>query len=87
MWTPGSGKVPNPDVLANKDIMEAHLQRYRRAPAIGTVFGFVRGVPGFVRWQVRGSERVAAEASLFKTAYHIRKRHRHARGPMNQREG
>jgi len=79
-------------VLANKDIMdahlarfseEAHLQRYRRrAPAIETVFGFVRGVLGFVRWQLRGSERVAAEASLFKTAYQIRKVHRHCLSSM-----
>lgn len=55
---------------------QEHRERYRRrAPAIETVFGFMRSVLGFVRWQLRGSERVGCEANLFKAAYQIRKIH------------
>lgn len=73
-------------IAANRAVIAAHLARFReeehreryrrRAPAIETVFGFMRGVLGFVRWQLRGSERVGCEARLFKTAYQIRKVHR-----------
>jgi transposase len=73
-------------VLTNKAKIEAHLARFseaehlqryrRRAPAIETVFGFMRGILGYVRWQLRGSKRVASEACLFKAAYQLRKVHR-----------
>jgi transposase len=73
-------------VLTNKAVIDAHLARFseaehleryrRRAPAIETVFGFMRGVLGYVRWQLRGRQRVASEASLFNAAYQLRKIHR-----------
>jgi transposase len=73
-------------VLVNKSIIaehlarfseKEHLERYReRGPAVETVFGFMRGVLGYLRWQLRGSERVGCEARLFKAAYQIRKIHR-----------
>jgi transposase len=73
-------------VLKNKEIIAQHLARFseeehreryrRRAPAIETVFGFMRSVLGYVRWKLRGTERVKCEATLFKAAYQIRKVHR-----------
>jgi transposase len=54
-----------------------HQDRYRhRGARVETVFGFVRGTLGFVRWVLRGTEKVEREAKLFKTAYQFRKIHR-----------
>jgi transposase len=53
-----------------------HQERYRhRGEAVETVFGFLRGTLGYVRWLLRGQEKVASEARLFKTAYQFRKVH------------
>lgn len=83
----GRGTFRTRHIAVNKDEITAHLARFsepehreryrRRAPAIETVFGFMRAVLGYVRWQLRGSERVACEARLFKAAYQIRKIHAH----------
>lgn len=55
---------------------EEHRQRYRRrGPAVETVFGFMRAVLNYDRWKLRGSDRIGAEATLFKAAYQIRKVH------------
>lgn len=55
----------------------AHIARYRRrGPAVETVFAYMRAVLGYTRWLLRGKERVAAEATLFKVAYQTRKIHR-----------
>lgn len=55
----------------------AHQERYRhRAEQVETIFGFLRGTLGFTRWWLRGAEKVAAEAKLFKTAYQFRKVHK-----------
>jgi transposase len=74
-------------VLVNKALLTEHLDRFsddqhkqryrRRAPAVETVFGFLRGTLGYVRWRLRGDKRVACEARLFKAAYQVRKIHRH----------
>ena len=79
------GKHRTLHVLVNKAVIEAHLarfgeeahkQRYRkRGPAVETVFGFMRSALGYLRWQLRGSERIRCEANLFKAAYQIRKVH------------
>ena len=54
----------------------AHQERYRhRAEVVETVFGFLRSVLGYGRWSLRGKERVACEARLFKAAYQLRKIH------------
>jgi hypothetical protein len=54
-----------------------HQERYHhRGEAVETVFGFVRGTLGYVRWCLRGAAKVACEARLFKTAYQFRKVHR-----------
>lgn len=51
-----------------------HQERYRhRAEQVETVFGFLRGTLGYTRWMLRGKNRIACEASLFKLAYQIRK--------------
>jgi transposase len=53
-----------------------HIERYhRRGHAVETTFGFLRGVLGYVRWMLRGAERIQAEAKLFNTALQIRKLH------------
>jgi transposase len=53
-----------------------HGERYhRRAHAVETRFGFLRGVLGYARWMLRGAKRVEAEARLFTTALQIRKIH------------
>jgi transposase len=53
-----------------------HIARYRRrGPAVETVFAYMRAVLGYTRWLLRGKERVAAEATLFKVAYQTRKIH------------
>jgi hypothetical protein len=72
--------------LKNKEMIAQHLARFseeehreryrRRAPAIETIFGFMRSVLGYVRWKLRGTERIKCEATLFKAAYQIRKVHR-----------
>ena len=53
-----------------------HQQRYHdRGMIVETVFAFLRHILGYRRWMVRGKERVAAEGTLFKTAYQFRKVH------------
>lgn len=53
-----------------------HRRRYNhRGHHIETVFAFLRTVLGYRCWLVRTKERVAAEATLFKTAYQLRKIH------------
>jgi transposase len=55
----------------------AHQDRYRhRGEQVETVFGFLRATLGFTRWWLRGADKVAAEAKLFKTAYQFRKVHK-----------
>jgi hypothetical protein len=54
-----------------------HRDRYRhRAEQVETVFGFLRATLGFTRWWLRGTDKVAAEAKLFKAAYQFRKVHK-----------
>ena len=72
-------------VRIHQDVLQAHQQRFldplhvtryrQRAPAVETVFGFLRAVLGYSRWRLRGKERVAAEARLFTAAYQLRKIH------------
>lgn len=51
-----------------------HQARYhQRGPAIETIFGFLRSTLGYIRWLLRGKEKVACEAELFKLAYQVRK--------------
>jgi hypothetical protein len=53
-----------------------HQTRYRhRGEVVETVFGFVRGTLGYLRWQLRGKEKVAKEARLLALAYQFRKVH------------
>lgn len=53
-----------------------HRRRYRqRGHAVETIFGFLRGTLGYMRWLLRGEHGVSCEASLFKTAYQLRKVH------------
>jgi len=53
-----------------------HWQRYRhRGQMIETVWGFLRGSLNYNRWLLRGKEGVAAEGTLFKLAYQLRKVH------------
>jgi transposase len=53
-----------------------HVARYhRRGDAIETIFGFLRGVLGYVRWQLRGEAKIASEGQLFAAAYQFRKVH------------
>ena len=53
-----------------------HQQRYHdRGMIVETVFAFLRHILGYRRWMVRGKEPVAAEGTLFKTAYQFRKVH------------
>jgi transposase len=55
----------------------AFQEQYRhRGEAVETVFGFLRGTLGYVRWQLRGAKKVACEGMLFKLAYQFRKVHR-----------
>lgn len=54
-----------------------HRDRYHhRGEEVETVFGFLRGTLGYLRWQLRGAKKVECEAKLFKTAYQMRKVHR-----------
>jgi transposase len=54
-----------------------HQARYHhRGEVVESVFGFLRGTLGYRRFLLRGKERVASEATLFKTAYQLRKVHR-----------
>ena len=48
---------------------------YARGPAVETIFAYIRRIIGFVRWSVRGSSKVAAEAELLKCTYQVRKLH------------
>jgi transposase len=58
-----------------------HRERYRhRGEVVETVFGFVRGTLGYVRWLLRGAERVECEARLIKLAYQLRKVQLHGSG-------
>lgn len=60
---------------ARKRFGEAdHKERYHhRAEAVETVFGFIRATLGYGRWLLRGSEGVASEVRLMKTACQMRK--------------
>jgi len=52
----------------------AHRQRYRhRGEVVETVFGFLRGTLGYVRWSLRGKKKVACEGRLMTLAYQLRK--------------
>jgi transposase len=52
-------------------------EQYRhRGEAVETVFGFLRGTLGYVRWYLRGAPKVACEGKLFTLAYQFRKVHR-----------
>jgi transposase len=58
-----------------------HRERYRhRGEVVETVFGFVRGTLGYVRWLLRGVERVECEARLIKVGYQLRKVQAHGTG-------
>jgi transposase len=58
-----------------------HRERYRhRGEVVETVFGFVRGTLGYVRWRLRGVERVECEARLIKVGYQLRKVQAHWTG-------
>jgi transposase len=46
---------------------------YARGPGVETVFALLKRILGFRQWSVRGSDKVAAEASLLKCAYQVRK--------------
>ena len=64
------------DSLRQRFCERGHRERYhQRAAAIETVFAFLKRTLGFTHWLLRGTERVAAEASLFKIAYQLRKIH------------
>ena len=53
-----------------------HQERYHhRGEKVETVFGFLRGTLGYLRWVLRGAAKVECEAKLFKTAYQFRKVH------------
>lgn len=53
-----------------------HLDRYyHRGEVVETVFAFIRSTLGYNRWLLRGAEKVACEANLFKLAYQLRKVH------------
>jgi len=53
-----------------------HQDRYHhRGEKVETVFGFIRGTLGYLRWVLRGVEKVECEAKLIKTAYQLRKVH------------
>ncbi len=55
----------------------AHQERYhQRGAQVETVFGFLRSTLGYTRWWLRGAQKVACEARLFKAAYQFRKVHR-----------
>ncbi len=58
-----------------------HRARYtHRGEVVETVFGFVRGTLGYVRWLLRGKERVECEARCIKVGYQLRKVQRHWSG-------
>jgi transposase len=58
-----------------------HRARYtHRGEVVETVFGFVRGTLGYVRWLLRGKERVECEARCIKIGYQLRKVQRHWSG-------
>jgi transposase len=79
------GKRRTLKVARNADILKEHLARFgdpdhlvryrKRAPAVETVFGFLRSSLGYTRWFLRGKERVAIESRLFKAALQIRRVH------------
>lgn len=53
-----------------------HVHRYhQRGHAVETKFGVLRSVLRYVRWMVRGRERVAAEARLITSALQLRTVH------------
>ncbi len=53
-----------------------HIDRYHhRGPEAETPFGFLRGTLGYMRWLLRGADRVACEAKLMVLAYQTRKIH------------
>jgi transposase len=53
-----------------------HRERYNmRASFVETVHAFIRGVLGYDRWLLRGSDKVKHEGKLMTTAYQFRKLH------------
>jgi transposase len=51
-----------------------HRERYQhRGEGVETVFGFVRGTLGYVRWLLRGVEKVKCEARWMQVGYQLRK--------------
>ena len=64
------------DGLRQRFSEQEHKNRYhQRAHAIETVFAYLKQMLGYTRWLLRGAKGVAAEASLFKIAYQMRKVH------------
>jgi transposase len=73
-------------VADDHELLEAARQRFgeaerqdryhHRGEKVETVFGFLRGTLGYTRWVLRGAEKVASEAKLFKNAYQFRKVYR-----------
>jgi transposase len=54
----------------------SHRERYRRrGEVVETVFGFTRGTLGYLRFLLRGKERVEREGRLMQVAYQVRKVH------------
>ena len=70
-------------VGVHSDVIKATQQRFNnperqkryhhRAPAVETTFGFLRANLGYNSWLLRGTVRVACEASLITAAYQVRK--------------
>jgi hypothetical protein len=61
-----------------------HQERYHhRGDAVETVFGFMRSVLRITRWQLRGTDRVAAEGKLIACAYQVRKIQSHIKAAVN----
>ena len=64
------------DSLRQRFCEQGHRERYhQRAAAIETVFAYLKRTLGFTGWLLRGTNAVAAEASLFKIAYQLKKVH------------
>ena len=54
-----------------------HQDRYHhRGEKVETVFGFLRGTLGYLRWLLRGAKKVECEAKLFTAAFQFRMVHR-----------
>jgi hypothetical protein len=62
-------------ILARFESDEQKHQYIDRAPAVETVFGFIRTVLNFTRWYLRGDEKVNKEATLLTAAVQMRRVH------------